>query len=85
MTQDKTNPAGGASRLHAELGDFRQIAALRQVMIDELTTERDRLLAALGELTGLAPPETEPHPPHRQCGCAECAPSFEPYQDAPNG
>lgn len=29
-------------------------------------------------LASAAPPEREPHPPHRDCGCAECAPSFEP-------
>lgn len=39
------------------------------------------LRADMGELIRkayAAPPEREPHPPHRDCGCAECAPSFEP-------
>lgn len=27
----------------------------------------------------LLPADKEPHPPHRQCGCPDCAPSFEPY------
>jgi len=32
----------------------------------------------------LLTPNVEPHPPHRQCGCADCAPSFEPYPEPPN-
>jgi hypothetical protein len=26
---------------------------------------------------------TEPHPPHRDCMCVECAPSFEDYPTGP--
>ena len=29
-------------------------------------------------LASAAQPEREPHLPHRDCGCADCAPSFEP-------
>lgn len=38
----------------------------------------------LMEVCGFETPNTEPHPPHRQCGCADCAPSFEPYPETPN-
>lgn len=36
------------------------------------------LIALLGRLndTRRTDPKDEPHPPHRQCGCAACAPSF---------
>jgi hypothetical protein len=32
----------------------------------------------------LAAVHMQPHPPDRQCGCVDCAPSFEPYPDTPN-
>lgn len=44
--------------LNDELGALRQVAELRLQMIDDLATERDRLRAALIELTRLDPPES---------------------------
>lgn len=33
--------------------------------------------AMLAAAPKAAPAQLEPHPPHRQCGCIDCAPSFE--------
>lgn len=46
--------------------------------------EELRLLVQRADaLASAAQPEREPHPPHRDCGCAECAPSFETDAAAP--
>lgn len=77
---DDCEAAGRAMR-EAKSAIERLVAAI-ETTLDEnghLADGEDCTLIALKRAI-----ESEPHPPHRQCGCTECAPSFEPYPDAPN-
>lgn len=70
-----------AQRLQ-QLADAARLALVLLKDDHATATDRDLVVAELERCVGLpADVPLEPHPPHRQCGCADCAPSFKPVPD----